>query len=80
MSTFPSQSWWVEEQGGTSELEKEIKASGCFLSPPCISGSFLMPFQKVRLLNTTVQRGKLRLREIPPIPGSLHVQDYNFCL
>lgn len=39
-----------------------------------------MPFQQESLINTTVQRGKLRLGEIPPIPGSLHVQDYHLSL
>lgn len=78
--SFPSQSWWGEDGVGTSELEREIKASGRLLSPRHISDSFLIPFQKVSLSNTTVQRGKLRPGEIPPIPGSLHVQDYTFCL
>lgn len=47
-------------------MEKEIRASVRFLSPHHILGGLLMPFQNASLINTTVQRGKLRLGEISP--------------
>lgn len=50
--------------GGAPELKKEMKTNVQVLNPQHIPGNFMILFRKVGLIDSTIQRGKLRLGEI----------------